>query len=87
MHAQSVTNYREFRVNDLAVASDDKSDRRSNGENGKVACRDAVTVTRHVAYIDTETRSGLHSHFMLRLVSRCVCVLSVCLHLRRTFIY
>lgn len=45
------------RVNDLAAVSNDKSDRRSSG-NGKVACHDAVTVTRHVAYIDAETRSG-----------------------------
>lgn len=29
---QIVTNYREFRVNDLAAASDDKSDRRKMGK-------------------------------------------------------
>lgn len=48
----------EFRVNDLVAVSDDKSDRRSSG-NGKVACHGAVTATRHVAYIDAGTRSGL----------------------------
>lgn len=49
----------EFRVNDLVAMSNDKSDRRSSSGNGKVACHDAITVTRHVARIDAKTRSGL----------------------------
>lgn len=48
----------KFRANDLVAMSDDKSDRRSSG-NGKVACHDAVTVTRHVGYIAAEADEGV----------------------------